>query len=81
MMLIASSTASDIVRVVWSSILATVGVSVLFSGAAVGLIRAGELRRTNHGSAAAALTAAAVVALLICVAAVVYGVILVGQKN
>jgi CHASE2 domain-containing sensor protein len=70
MMLIASSTAPDIVRVVWSSILATVG-----------LIRAGELRRTNHGSAAAALTAAAVVALLICVAAVVYGVILVGQKN
>lgn len=81
MMLIASSTASDIVRVVWSSILATVGVSVLFSGAAVGLIRAAELRRTNHGSAATALTAAAVVALLICVAAVVYGVILVGQKN
>jgi hypothetical protein len=81
MMLIASSTASDIVRVVWSSILATVGVSVLFSGAAVGLIRAGELRRANHGSKAVVVTAAAVVALLICVAAVVYGVILVGQKN
>jgi hypothetical protein len=81
MMPIASSTVSDIVRIVWSSILATVGVSVLFSGAAVGLIRAAELRRTNHGSAAGALTAAAVVALLLCVAAAVYGVILVGQKN
>ena len=47
----------------------------------VGLIRAGELRRESRGSAAAAYTAAATIALLICLAAVVYGVILVGQKS
>jgi hypothetical protein len=81
MITLAASTASDIVRVVWSSVVASVVVSILFSGAVVGLIRASELRRDNHGSAAAAYTVAALVALLICLAAVVYGLILVGQKS
>jgi hypothetical protein len=80
-MIVLASTASDLIRVVWSSIVASVAVSVLFSGAVVGLIRAGELRRENRGPAAAVLTAGATVALLICVAAVVYGLILVGQKS
>jgi hypothetical protein len=80
-MILLASTASDLIRVVWSSILASVVVSILFSGAVVGLIRAGELRRENRGSVAAVCTAAATVALLICLAAVVYGVILVGQKS
>lgn len=81
MMLLAASTASSILRVVWTSILASVAVSVLFAGAVVGLIRAGELRRSARGSAAAAYTAAALVALTICLAAVAYGVVLVGQKR
>lgn len=77
----ATSTVGEIIRVVWSSVLASVVVSVLFSGAVVGLIRAGELRRANRGGASAACTAAALVALGICLAAVVYGLILVGQKS
>jgi hypothetical protein len=81
MMLLASSTAANILRVAWTSILASVAVSVLFSGAVVGLIRAGELRRSDRGSAAAAYTAAALVALLVCLAAVAYGIVLVGQKS
>lgn len=81
MILLASGTAADLLRVVWSSILASVVVSVLFAAAVVGLIRASELRRTSRGSAAVAYTAAAIVALLICLAAVVYGIILVGQKS
>jgi hypothetical protein len=76
-----ASTASDLIRVVWSSILASVVVSVLFSGAVVWLIRASELRRASRGSAAAIYTAAATVALLICLGAAVYGLILVGQKS
>lgn len=78
---IASTTAGEIVRVVWSSLLASVLVSVLFSAAVVGLIRAGELRRANRGGVATAYMAAALVALAICLAAVVYGLILVGQKS
>jgi hypothetical protein len=77
----AASTLADIVRVVWSSVLASVLIAVLFSGGVVGLIRAGEMRRDSRGGAAAAYTAAALVALAICLGAVVYGLILVGQKG
>ena len=81
MTLLASSTVGSIARVAWSSLLASVLVAVLFAGAVTGLIIGGELRRSNRAAAAAACTAAALVALAICVAAVAYGVILVGQKS
>jgi hypothetical protein len=81
MIVTAAGTVAEIVRVVWSSVLASVLVAVLFSAAVVGLIRAGELRRADRGGAAAACTAAALVALAICLIAVVYGLILVGQKS
>ena len=81
MALLAASTVGSIVRVVWSSLLASIVVAVLFAGAVTGLIIGGELRRSNRGVAAAACTAAALVALAICLLAVVYGVILVGQKS
>jgi len=77
----ATGTVGDLLHVVWSSILASVVVSVLFAGAVVGLIRAGELRRSNRGGSATAYAAASVVALALCLAAVVYGVILVSQKS
>ncbi|HWD68903.1 MAG TPA: hypothetical protein VG293_01840 [Solirubrobacteraceae bacterium] len=77
----AAGTAADLLRVVWSSIVASVVVSVAFSGAVVGLIRAGELRRTSRAGMAAAYTAGAIVALALCLVAVVYGVILVSQKS
>lgn len=81
MTLLASSTVGEIVRVVWSSMLASVLIAVLFTAAVTGLIRAGELRRSNRAGAAAVYTAGALVALAICVAAVAYGLILVGQKS
>jgi len=81
MSLFVSSYAAAIVRVVWSSILASVTVSVVFSVAIVGLIRAGELRRASRGGTAVAYTVFATCALLVCAAAVVYGLILVGEKN
>ena len=81
MTLLASGTASDLLRVVWTSLLASIVVSVLFSGGVVGLIRAGELRRGNRDKASSACAIAATIALGVCVAAVVYGVILVSQKS
>jgi hypothetical protein len=77
----AAGTAAELLRVVWSSLLASVVVSVLFSGAVVGLIRASELRRTSRAGAAAACTAAALIALAICLGAVAYGIVLVSQKS
>jgi hypothetical protein len=79
--LLASNSAAAIVRVVWSSILASVTVSVVFSVAIVGLIRGSELRRESRGGTAAAYTVVATCALRVCAAGVVYGLILVGQKN
>ena len=81
MTLFASGTVADLLRVVWSSILASVVVSVMFSAGVVSLIRASELRRAQRGGAATGYTAAAIIALACCVAAVVYGVILVSQKS
>ena len=81
MALFAAGTLGNIVRVVWSSIVASLIVSVLFSSAVVGLIRASELRRAGRASIAAAYGAAALMALLICLAAVVYGIILVGHRG
>lgn len=80
-MVLASSTLAEIVRVVWSSMLVSVLVAVLFSGGVVGLIRASELRRENRGGVATAYTVAALFALAICLGAVAYGLILVGQKS
>jgi hypothetical protein len=78
----AAGTAADLIRVVWTSLVASVAVSVLFSGAVVGLIRASELRRdSGRDGRATVLTASAIVALMLCLAAVVYGVILVSQKS
>jgi hypothetical protein len=77
----AAGTAADLLRVVWTSVVASVVVSILFSGAIVGLIRASELRRASRGGAAAGYTAVALLGLALCVAAVVYGVILVSQKS
>jgi len=81
MIVLAAGTAGQILRVVWSSLLASVVVAGMFSGAVVGLIRAGELRRDSRSGAAALCTVAALLALAVCVAAVVYGLILVGQKS
>ena len=81
MTLFASGTASDLLRVVWTSLVSSVVVSVLFSGGVVGLIRAGELRRGNRDRASTAYAIAATIALAVCLSAVIYGVILVSQKS
>lgn len=81
MTVFAAGTAAELVRVVWTSLLASVVVSVLFSGGVVGLIRAGELRRDDRTGASTACAVAATLALALCVAAVIYGVILVSQKT
>lgn len=81
MAVFASATIGDLVRVVWSSIAASLVVSVLFSCAVLGMIRASELRRQSRDSAAAVYTAAALLALGVCLAAVAYGIILVGHKS
>jgi hypothetical protein len=76
-----ATAAGEILKVAYWSVLATVGVSVLFAFAVLGLSRGGELRRGGRQAAAGVYTAAAVCSFALCAAAAVYGLILVGQKG
>jgi uncharacterized membrane protein YidH (DUF202 family) len=66
--------------VLWSSLLAGVGVTVLFSFVILGWSRASEASREGQKSQATAFMAMAVVALLVFVVAVAFGVTIMLQK-
>lgn len=68
-------------QVVWVSLLAGVGVTVLFSLVIFGAGRAGEARRGGDGGQAAAFGALAVLAMLIFLAAVVFAVTIMLNKS
>lgn len=76
-----ASAGATILKVAYSSVLASVAVSVVFALAVLGLSRASEMRRVNRQAAAGAYTLMAVCSLGICAAAVIWGLILVGQKS
>jgi hypothetical protein len=76
-----ATAAGEILKVAYSSVLATVGVSVVFAVAVLGLSRGGELRRAGRQGAAGAYTAIAVCSFALCAGVAIYGVILVGQKS
>ena len=67
-------------QVIWVSLLAGVGVTVLFSLAIASLARADEARRLGNGGAAMAYGAAAVLALVVFAATVILGVTIMLHK-
>jgi hypothetical protein len=73
--------ASPLFRMFYSALVAGVGVSVVFSGAIFGAVRASDMRRCGRGGAAIAYAALATVGLVVSGAVVVYGLILVGHKS
>jgi hypothetical protein len=76
-----ATAAAQILKVAYTSVFATVGVSVVFAFAVLGLSRGGEMRRAGRQGAAGAYRAVAVCAFTLCAAAASYAVILVGQKS
>jgi hypothetical protein len=66
--------------VLWSSLLAGVGVTVLFSFVILGWSRAAEARRDGRGGEATAFMSLAVMALLVFVASVAFGVTIMLRK-
>jgi hypothetical protein len=66
--------------VLWSSLLAGVGVTVLFSFVILGWSRAAEARREGQAGQATAFMAMAVVALLVFGGAVAFGVTIMLRK-
>jgi hypothetical protein len=72
---------AQILKVAYSSVLATVGVSVAFALAVAGFGRGGEMRRSGRVGPANVYRAVAIFCLTLCVAAVIYGLILIGTKS
>ncbi len=69
-----------LLRLLYTSLLAGVGVTVIFALAVYGATRAADMRRAHRSSAAAVYVGVAVLSLLLTTSAVVYGVVLVAQK-
>jgi hypothetical protein len=73
--------ASDIVEVVWVSLLAGVLVCVSYALVVLGTARSSEARRSGKGTAALAFGVLAALALAACAAAVVFGVHVMVSKS
>jgi hypothetical protein len=65
---------------VYSSLLASVFVAVVFSTALLGAIRATDMRRAGRGVAATAYAVLAAVGVLVASGVIVYGLVLIARK-
>lgn len=72
---------SPLLRMFYSSLVAGVGVSIVFSVAVLGAVRSADMRRSGRTTAATAYAALATCGVVISAAVVVYGLILVGHKS
>lgn len=70
----------DLVNVVWTSIVAGVGVCIVFSLAIVGFARATDMRHEGKGIATVAYLGLAVVAFVAVMALVIFGVVVMTAK-
>lgn len=69
------------VKVVWSSLAASLVITTAFSLAILGLIRVGDMRAAGRAMCARAYATLALVSLLVFGGSVAYGVVLVTQKG
>jgi cation transporter-like permease len=70
----------DLVNVVWTSVVAGLGVCIVFSLAIVGFARATDTRRDGNSVATVAYLTMALVAFVAVMALVVFGVIVMTAK-
>jgi hypothetical protein len=70
-----------LLKMAYSSLLAGVGVAVVFSVAVLGVARSSEMRREHRTVATVAYTALAAAGLLLAAAIVIYGLTLVAHKS
>jgi hypothetical protein len=70
-----------LLKMIYASLAAGVGVAVVFSLALLGAIRSSDMRRARRAGSAAAYAALAAVGVLVCCAVVVYGLLLVAHKS
>jgi hypothetical protein len=70
-----------LLKMVYASVLAGVGVTVVFSFTILGAIRSADMRRHGRSGSAAGYAALATLGLALTAGIVVYGLILVTQKG
>jgi asparagine N-glycosylation enzyme membrane subunit Stt3 len=80
-MIALASNTSALLRMVYSSLLASIAVAVVFSLVIYGAIRSSELRRVHRGSRGAALAAVSVAGFVAFMAIIGYGLYLVAHKG
>ena len=70
-----------VLDVIWVSLLAGVGVTAIFSVGIFAAARTGDLRRDGHGGAATAYAVLTLLAFAAVMAAMVFGVVVMTQKD
>jgi len=70
-----------LLKMLYSSLLASVFVAVVFSTGLLGAIKASDSRRAGRGVAATAYAVLAVVGVLLAGGAIVYGLVLIARKS
>ena len=80
-MIAAAINTHALIKMAYSSVIAGVGVAVIFSFAILGATRSSEARREHRTAAAAAYTAVAAAGLLLAAAIAIYGLTLVAHKS
>ena len=80
-MILATIDTHALVKMLYTSVVAGVGVAVVFSLAILGANRSSEMRRERRTVAAAAYTALAAAGLIVAAAMVVFGLTLVAHKS
>lgn len=70
----------DLLNVVWTSLVAGIGVCAVFSLAIVGFARASDMRREGQAAAASAYVVLMIVSFVAVMAVVIFGVIVMTSK-
>ena len=70
-----------LLKMLYTSLSACIGIAVIFSTALLGAIRAADMRRANRTGAAVAYGALAVAGVAVAAAIVVFGITLIAHKG
>lgn len=77
----AAIAANALLKMLYSSLIAGVGISLVFSIGILAAVRSGEMRREHRTNSAIGYGTLAACALLVSAAAVAYGLFLVAHKS
>ncbi len=70
-----------LLKMLYSSLLASITVAVIFATTVLGAVRAADKRRDNHNVVAAAYVVLAAVGVLLATGIIVYGLTLIARKT